>query len=45
MKRTVDYLIIDGLANRIPDDFELFLSNERNKEQLCHMLKKRLEQS
>ena len=35
-----DQLILDGLAIRIPNDFKLFSSNDRNKEQLCHMLKK-----
>ena len=33
---TEDQLILDGPAIRIPND----LSNGRNKEQLCHMLKK-----
>ena len=37
---TEDQIILDGPAIRIPNDFKLFLSNDRNKEQLCHMLKK-----
>ena len=38
-RRTGDQLIIDVPAIRIPNDFKLFLSNDRNKEQLCHVLK------
>ena len=34
-----DQLIFDGPTIRIPNDFKLFLSSYRNKEQLCQMLK------
>ena len=30
--------IIDGPATRKPTDFKLFLANEDNKSQLCHLL-------
>ena len=39
-KGTGDHPIIDHLAIRISSDFKLFLSNDRSKEQLRHMLKK-----
>ena len=37
-KETGDHLVLDGLAIKISNDFKL--PNDKNKEQLCHMLKK-----
>ena len=37
---TADQIILDGPAIRRPNNLKLFLSKDRNKEQLCHMLKK-----